>query len=248
MHHLYIPAISMFRFVVDLFFQLHVLTEEVRMEWFKSLTKIRVLVGCCLLLGITLSPCLAADQSPWLLRARLLGVFPDDSSTDITTIGGEADVGEAYTPDMDITYFITDNIAAELVFLAYAQHDVEVKGGDVDGLDLGSFDLIPPIIAAQYHFMPQSAFRPYAGAGLSYIWIPNEDSGDADAVRYDDGVIGYALQAGFDYFFSDNWCINFDLKKIWVEVDVEVDALDTTVKTTVDVDPLLVGIGVGYRF
>ena len=218
------------------------------MEWFKSLTKIRVLVGCCLLLGITLSPCLAADQSPWLLRARLLGVFPDDSSTDITTIGGEADVGEAYTPDMDITYFITDNIAAELVFLAYAQHDVEAKDTSEGDLDLGSFDLIPPIIAAQYHFMPQSAFRPYAGAGLSYIWIPNEDSGDADAVRYDDGVIGYALQAGFDYFFSDNWCINFDLKKIWVEVDVEVDALDTTVKTTVDVDPLLVGIGVGYRF
>jgi len=218
------------------------------MELFKSLTKIRVLVGCCLLLGITLSPCLAADQSPWMLRARLLGVFPDDSSTAITTIGGEADVGEAYTPDVDVTYFFTDNIAAELVFLAYAQHDVEAKGTDVGDIDLGSFDLIPPIIAAQYHFMPQSAFRPYAGAGLSYIWIPNEDPGDADAVRYDDGVIGYALQAGFDYFFTDNWCINFDLKKIWVKVDVEVDALDTTVKTSVDVDPLLVGIGVGYRF
>jgi outer membrane protein len=224
------------------------------MEWFKSLTKIRVLVGCCLLLGITLSPCLAADQSPWLLRARLLGVFPDDSSTDITVVEGEADVGEAYTPDVDITYFFTDNIAAELVFFAYAQHDVEAKGTIVDDVDLGSFDLIPPILAAQYHFMPQSAFRPYAGAGLSYIWIPNEDPGsetkvNVTEVRYDDGVIGYALQAGFDYFFNDNWCINFDVKKIWVEVDVEVDVEDVgTAKTTVDVDPLLVGIGVGYRF
>jgi outer membrane protein len=210
--------------------------------------KIGVLVGCILFMSSALSPCLAADGSPWLLRARILGVVPDDSSTPITVIGGEADVDSAFTPEMDISYFFTPNFAVEIVFLGYARHDVTAKGTAVGKIDLGYLDLIPPTVTAQYHFMPEQAFSPYVGGGLTYAWIPNEDPGDATAVRYDDGVIGYTLQAGFDYAFNEKWSLNCDIKKIWVEVDVEVDALGTTVKTTVDVDPWLFGIGVGYRF
>ncbi|MGD9366230.1 MAG: OmpW family outer membrane protein [Desulfobacteraceae bacterium] len=219
------------------------------MGLFKSLTKIGLLVVCCLLLGSALSPCLAADDSPWLFRARLLGIYPDASSSPITLIGGEADVEEAYTPDLDITYFFTDNIAAELVFFAYSRHDVEAKNTIVGDVDLGSLDLVPPILTAQYHFMPKNTFRPYVGAGLSFVLIPDEDPGDAVDVKYDDGVIGFALQAGFDYFFNDHWCLNVDVKKIWVDVDVEVNAGGgIIVETSVDVDPLVVGVGVGYRF
>jgi outer membrane protein len=218
------------------------------MKFLKCLTKIGTLVGCCLLSCTALSPCLAAGDSPWMLRARALGVIPDDSSSQITVIGGEADVDEAYTPDLDLTYFFTENIAAELVFFAYSRHAVTAKNTAVGNIDLGSFDLLPPTLTAQYHFSPQKAFSPYLGAGLTYVLIPNEDSGAATAVRYDDGVIGYTLQAGFDYFFNSHWCLNLDVKKVWVDVDVEVDALGTTVKTNVDVNPWLVGMGVGYRF
>jgi outer membrane protein len=214
----------------------------------KRLRKIGLLIGCCLLLGSVLPPCLAAESSPWLLRARILGVIPDDSSSQITVIGGEADVDEAFTPDLDISYFFTDNIAAELVFFAYSRHDVKAKNTAVGDIDLGSLDLLPPTLTAQYHFMPHQSFRPYLGAGLSYVLIPDEDPGDATAVRYDDGVLGFALQAGFDYFFNDHWCLNFDVKRVWVDVDVEVHALGTTVRTSVDVDPWLIGMGVGYRF
>jgi outer membrane protein len=214
----------------------------------KSLVKIEALVVCCLFLGTALPPCLSADDSPWLFRARILGVIPDDSSTQISVIGGEADVDKAFTPDLDIVYFFNDNIAAELVFLAYARHDVEAKNTAVGNIDLGSLDLVPPTLTLQYHFMPENNIRPYVGAGLTYALIPNEDSGAATAVRYDDGVIGTTLQAGFDYFYNENWCVNFDIKKVWVNVDVEVDALGTTVDTSVDVDPWLIGIGIGYHF
>jgi outer membrane protein len=214
----------------------------------RNAMKTGVMVGCCLLLSVTLSPCLAAEGSPWMIRARALGVIPDDSSSQITVIGGEADVDEAYTPDLDLTYFFTDNIAAELLYFAYSRHDVTAKNTAVGDIDLGSLDLLPPTLTAQYHFMPNKTFSPYVGAGLTYVLIPNEDSGAATAVRYDDGVIGLAFQAGLDYFFDEHWCLNFDVKKVWVSVDVEVDALGTTVKTSVDVDPWLVGVGVGYRF
>jgi len=38
------------------------------------------------------------------------------------------------------------------------------------------------------------------------------------------------------------------VKKVWVDVDVTVHALGTTVSTSVDVDPWLFGVGIGYRF
>ena len=47
----------------------------------KRFIKIGLLVGSYLLLCTASTPCLAADNSPWMLRARLLGVSPDDSST-----------------------------------------------------------------------------------------------------------------------------------------------------------------------
>jgi outer membrane protein len=101
----------------------------------KRLMKIGILVGCCLLLTAILNPCMAKEGSPWMVRAHVLGVIPDDSSSQITVIGGEADVEEAYTPDLDLSYFFTDNIAAELVFFAYSRHDVKAKNtaeGEID--------------------------------------------------------------------------------------------------------------------
>ena len=218
------------------------------MRMMRKMLNVGLLTGCYLLVQAAASPCYAAGESPWMVRLRVLGIIPDDSSSQITTIHGEASVDSAVTLDLDISYFFTENIAAELV-LAYAQHDVTAENTDLGNIDLGSLDLLPPTLTLQYHFMPKNAFRPYVGAGLSYVLIPNEDSGPvATAVDYDDGQVGFALQAGFDYFFTKNWCVNVDVKKVWVDVDVTVHALGTTVSTTVDVDPWLFGVGIGYRF
>lgn len=218
------------------------------MRMMRKMLNVGLLAGCCLMVQAAASPCYAAGDSPWMVRLRALGIIPDDSSSQITTIGGEASVDSAVTLDLDIVYFFTENIAAELT-LTYAEHDVTAENTRLGNIDLGSLDLLPPTLTVQYHFMPKNAFRPYVGAGFSYVLIPNEDSGPvATAVDYDDGQVGFALQAGFDYFFTKNWCVNVDVKKVWVDVDVTVHALGTTVSTSVDVDPWLFGVGIGYRF
>jgi outer membrane protein len=225
---------------------------EASMRLFKGLMSVGLLTGCCLLLSTAASPCWAADESPWMVRVRALGIYPDESSSTFTLAGvpisGQANVDDAYTLDLDISYFFTPNIAVELT-LTYAQHDVNATATPLGYIDLGSLDLLPPTLTLQYHFLPNNKFRPYIGAGLSYVLIPNEDSGDALSVNYDDGQVGFALQAGFDYFFTKNWCLNVDVKKVWVDVDATVEVLPGAfVKTTVDVDPWLIGIGIGYRF
>lgn len=39
------------------------------------------------------------------IRVRALGILPDDSAD--VNIGGDVDVGDAVTPELDITYFVT---------------------------------------------------------------------------------------------------------------------------------------------
>jgi len=185
-------------------------------------------------------------KSPWLVRARLLGVLPDDESTDISVIGGKAEVDDSITGDVDFSYFFTDNLALELT-LTISPHDVNAVDTTVGNLDLGDVSLLPPTLTLQYHFLPDNRFRPYIGAGLNYTIFFNEDSGVAHDIDYDNAV-GYALQAGIDIGLDDHWAINIDVKKLWLNTDVSVHALGTIVHTDVDIDPWLFGFGVAYRF
>ena len=135
------------------------------------------------------------DLNRWIFRLRLLNVDPDEDSN-ISTIGGQADVDDAFVPEFDITYFFTKNIAAELI-LAVTPHDVVANNTALGNVDLGDVWLLPPTLNLQYHFCPDSKFRPYVGAGINYTVFFNEDSGAVDSIDYDNGF-GYSLQAGFD--------------------------------------------------
>ena len=66
-------------------------------------------------------------------------------------------------------------------------------------------------------------------------------------IDYDD-TIGYALQAGFDYGIDRHWLVNFDVKRYWLDTDVNVTSALGRLGADVDLDPWTIGIGVGYRF
>ncbi len=210
--------------------------------------RIVLLLTCaCIVAGVL--PCTAwaqAGQSSWMIRARLLSVVPDDDSSTITTIGGKAEVDDSISGDVDFSYFFTDRIAAELT-LAVTEHDVEAVNTSVGDVDLGDVKLLPPTLTLQYHFLPDGKIRPYVGAGVNYTVFFDDDPGDATGIDYDN-AFGLALQAGVDIEISDHWAVNFDVKKIWLNTDVSVRALGTTVKTDVDIDPWLLGVGLAYRF
>lgn len=177
-----------------------------------------------------------------MVRARALWVAPDESAS--TTIGGDVDVSNDFVPEIDFTYFVTDNIALELI-AATTQHDVSHTP---TGINLGEVSLLPPTLTLQYHFMPKERFSPYIGAGLNYTFFYDEDPAAGSAVTSIDyeNSIGYALQAGVDYAVADNWYVNFDVKKIFLSTDVSMNG--GAITADVDLDPWLVGAGVGYRF
>ena len=126
------------------------------------------------------------------------------------------------------------------MILTYPQkHDVSL-----DGSNIGSFKELPPTLTVQYHFNPTGTWRPYVGAGINYTNLSDVNVLNG-AASLDHSSVGAALQAGIDFAVDKNWSINFDVKKVQIRSDVSVGG---TKISNVQVDPLLVGFGVGYRF
>lgn len=175
----------------------------------------------------------------WQLRFRAIDVSPQESSSG--TIAGKATADSAVMPELDITYFLTDQFSFELI-LATSKHDIGWQPG---GLDLGDVWVLPPTLTAQYHFMHDRQFSPYVGAGVNYTVFYNADPGAFNSVEYKNGF-GYALQLGADYKLDANWMLNADVKKIFLNTDVSVN--NGAVRADVDLDPWVFGLGVGYRF
>lgn len=190
------------------------------------------------------------NYAKWLIRVRALGILPDTDSdlsvagTPVPTAG--VDIDDRYVPELDITYFLTKNIAVELV-LALSKHDVEGTGV-LAGTDIGDFYIIPPHLMLQYHFDLGNGFKPYVGAGVNYSLIFNEgNAAGFNGLKIDNGF-GFSLQAGVDIQVKDNWYLNVDVKKTWLNVDAKTNLVAIPVRADIDVDPWVIGVGLGYRF
>ena len=182
-----------------------------------------------------------AEAGDWQVRLRAIGVLADGDGFVRENPALDTDVDDAYVPEIDISYFFTDKIAAELI-AATAEHTVKA-GNNV----LGDTMILPPTLTLQYHFMPEQKFSPYLGAGLNYSVFYGEDDASGFNNLDVDGGIGYAVQAGFDYWLNDKWGLNLDVKYIDLDVDVSVNNSALNAKD-VKLDPWIVGAGVSYKF
>ena len=55
------------------------------------------------------------------------------------------------------------------------------------------------------------------------------------------------MQVGFDYALDKNWSLNFDVKKVYMDTNVTAGNGAASLGK-LDLSPVLVGVGVGYRF
>ena len=197
-----------------------------------------------------------AAQGDWLVRLRGIVVSPTENTSgvmpDLTDASVEVD--NAIVPELDFTYFLTDNIAAELI-LATSPHGINGTGIIADRGEVADVMVLPPTLTLQYHFMPDGAFRPYLGVGVNYTIFYSEDASDslvdalggATDVDLDDSF-GVAFQAGVDVPINDRWFINADVKYIQIDTDATLTTGDTVRTIEVDLDPIVAGVGVGFRF
>lgn len=180
-----------------------------------------------------------------MVRMRTIAIMPDESGSP-SVVGGKVKLTDDSVPEIDFSYFFNDRFALELI-LATAQHKASANKTSLNNLDLGEVSLLPPTLLAQYHH-EFGKFKPYVGAGLNYTIFYNAEPGIARSVRYDNSL-GYALQVGGDYEIADNIYLNFDIKKLYLSTNVEVNTYSNgTVTADVDINPWIVGLGIGTRF
>ena len=187
------------------------------------------------------------------MRVRATGVVSMENAT-IKTIGGNVNVTNNLIPEVDFTYYFTKNIAAELI-LGTSKHEVVAVNTALGNLDLGRVMLLPPTLNLQYHFYPTKNLKPYIGAGLNYTIFYDEGQGkgrNAAITNVDyDNNLGYSFQLGFDYKINDKLYWNVDVKKVYLNTDVEVGAAlpagQVYVPADVDLNPWLISTGIGFK-
>ena len=201
----------------------------------------KTLLAAAALCALTSGAAMAQNypqDGKWMVRARAVHL---DSANGGAAGDKGVSVNDKWIPELDISYFFTPNLAAELILTYPQKHDVRLNGAKI-----GSLKHLPPTLLAQYHFTQLGAFKPYVGAGINYTrfssvkFDPAVDAALNPSVKKNS--FGPALQIGFEYALDKNWSINFDVKKVYIDTNVSGGI------GKFKVDPVLVGVGLGYRF
>ena len=220
-----------------------------------------------LAVAAALVPSLAmAEAGDIVVRLRATHISADESSslgtTSLTNLGADIydntsaqlRVDSNTIPEIDFSYYITKNIAAELILAVGTRHDVKIDrvgaSAHSQNANLGSVNLLPPTLLAQWHFNPDQTFDPYVGAGVSYVRAMDNglNYGGDIPIRISRNSFGPAIQAGFDYNLENKWLLNFDVKKIWFDTKVEGYSGGWKKIDQLDVDPWVVSVGFGKKF
>lgn len=209
---------------------------EVFLSFIRKLNmKKQIVMAACLAAGsVTGAMAQASGESPWLLRVR--SVHLDSVNKDSTPLG--LAINNKTFGELDLTYFMNQNVAAELVLTTPQRQTVYANGTEI-----GTFKHLPPSLLMQYHFTDIQGVKPYVGAGINYTHF--SDVSLPSGVSLDSHSWGTAFQVGLDFPIDKNWSINLDVKKVYIRTDVYSSGSSVG---RLKVDPLLYAVGIGYRF
>jgi outer membrane protein len=218
------------------------------------------------------APVLAqAEAGDIVVRLRAASVTPDEKSKLgsvsgaaglVGSIGPDAKltVGNNTIPELDITYYFTKNIAAELILATGTRHDVHLTknaapytAGALGNDNLGTVNLLPPTLTAQWHFNPDQTIDPYVGAGVNYTHSFDRSLKTTVAnlpIHIDQNMFGVVAQAGVDVNLGSGWLINADVKYVTMNTSVkaELTAGNWTKIDDLDINPWVFGVGIGKKF
>jgi outer membrane protein len=196
-----------------------------------------LLAALVALLGVAATtPAVASD---FMVRARALQLDP---ANDGFGVGSSVQVNSKLIWEVDASWFATPNVALELIATTPQKQTVYL-GDQVPANKLGTLRHLPPTLTIQYHFAPSHpTVRPYIGVGVNYTHFSAVNLGGLDVDRHS---WGSAVQLGADFPITDKLSINVDFKKIDIRTRVYSGQTELG---TIKIDPVLFGVGIGYRF
>ncbi|MDO8835389.1 MAG: OmpW family outer membrane protein [Vicinamibacterales bacterium] len=178
------------------------------------------------------------DESPWSFRTRVqLTGTADASESDGYTVYSGIPIEVSLRRDLGRRFGVELSAALE-------SREVEAPlPGSTKGVNLGSLQTLPVNVLFQVRPWGDGRVRPYAGVGAN-VTVSWEKSGALDSTDLTPGV-GLALQLGTDIVVSRRAMLNVDVRWNQLETDLESDGRKTA---HLEIHPLSIGIGLGFRF
>jgi OOP family OmpA-OmpF porin len=189
-------------------------------------------------------------EGTWLFRARGLYLDPRDrsdaidesASTGLVVPSNGVTSDNQWYPEVDLEHFWTPHWSTEISVTApeYQDLDLTVAGGT--RARVGAFKQGLNDVTMKYDFLPDAVVRPYVGVGINVTAFSHVSAGPFGLNSTAVGPVG---QVGFDIKLGAGWFFNADAKWARVRADLHFDGEPAGL---IRLDPVLYGIGFGYRF
>lgn len=220
-----------------------------------TLSALTVILGCCFpeKIEASVTP-VCCDASTfhgtragnWFTRLRALYILPNSSSGSLSTVADSGvSVLPSWTGEFDIEYMFTQHLSAALILGTSRNTIVGEKA--LSGVNVGSTWLLPPTLTLKWRFAPCSTFQPYVGAGVNYTLFYSNNCKLNNTTMSLRNSWGPAVQAGCDFFISECWFLNVDVKYIWINTNATLSG-DTSGSVHVNINPWVFGIGFGRKW
>ncbi|SEL36055.1 outer membrane protein [Colwellia chukchiensis] len=205
---------------------------------------------------------IAHQTGDFIIRGGATLINPDSDKTNIVLAGADSTmtltVDDNTQLGLNFVYFYHNNWAIELLAATPYKHQVTIQDKNavlgVDGANLGEVSHLPPTLSALYYFDSNSAFKPYLGLGLNYtIFFKEKFSTAPKSLGLSnlklDGSFGLSAQIGADYQLDEKWSLNASVRYIDIDTEATFDVGGASIgKASIDVDPMVYSLMLGYTF
>lgn len=192
------------------------------------------------------SQVMAYEAGDIMVKAGVINVSPKDDNAKIAGVG-KVQVKDDTQLGLTGTYMLTPHVGVEVLAATPFKHKVEI-----DGKTVGTTKHLPPTVSLQYYPMDSgSVIQPYVGAGINMTFFFDEAGivkGDSSSAGPLGDSFGLSVSAGANYHIDDNWMANVG---VWyMDIDSELEGTNDLLggDYTVEIDPIVVMAGVGYKF
>jgi outer membrane protein W len=195
-----------------------------------------------------------AQSGRWTARVRAVAVVPDDDGEPVGGTGSSIAAAGSLGVEAAVGYALRPRWALELA-LGVAAIDLESEGGQAPGIDAGTIDLQSAALSLTYRFATEGKIDPYLGLGVAYLnpggWEVTPDllaAGIGDIAFTTDFRL--STQVGADWTFGARWRLNADLRYVpmTTRMTFVTSTGETLDKAALQINPILVSLGVGYSF
>ena len=194
----------------------------------------------------------AYDAGDFVVRGGATLIDPEASSSvvesdGVDVLGARVSVENNTQLGLTLAYMYTNRLGVELLAATPFKHDV-VGRGALPGVAVAEVEHLPPTLSVIYYLTEGSAFQPYVGAGVNYTLFFSEESRIGGSAELENSF-GLSFQVGADYQLNDNWHLNASVR--WIDIDTDATLRNTAlgrVEASVDIDPFVYSVMLGYHF